>query len=30
MWCGVMLLPALSVAWFVFRVVLGGRGAIGH
>jgi len=30
MWCGVMLLPALSVAWFVFRVVLGGRGVIGH
>ena len=30
MWCGVMLLPALSVAWFVFRVVFGGRGAIGH
>ena len=23
MWCGVMLLPALSVAWFVLRVVIG-------
>jgi hypothetical protein len=26
MWCGVLLLPALSVAWFVLRVVLG----VGH
>jgi len=30
MWCAVMLLPALSVAWFVFRVVLGGRGVTGR
>ena len=29
MWCGVMLLPALSVVWFEFRVVLSGR-ALGH
>ena len=23
MWCGVLLLPPLSVVWFVLRVVLG-------
>jgi hypothetical protein len=28
MWCGVLLMPALSVVWFVLRVMLGvGRGA---
>jgi hypothetical protein len=26
MWCGVLLLPALSIVWFVARVVLG----VGH
>ena len=29
MWCGVLLLPPLSLAWFVLRVVLG-AGRIGR
>jgi len=30
MWCGVLLLPPLSVAWFVLRVVLGTGHGIGR
>jgi hypothetical protein len=30
MWCGVLLLPALSVAWFVLRVVFGVGRAFGR
>ena len=30
MWCGVLLLPALSVAWFLLRVVLGAGRAFGR
>jgi hypothetical protein len=30
MWCGVLLLPPLSVAWFVVRLVLGARLGLGR
>ena len=30
MWCGVLLLPALSIVWFVARVVLGAGRLPGH
>jgi hypothetical protein len=30
MWCGVLLLPALSVGWFILRLVLGAGRAFGR